>query len=301
MPVRPPRRAALIVATHSRQGRHQLAKARRLLRDAGIELTAVRGVDNPNAFKQAVATAVKSGVSTVIVGGGDGSLRTCVGSFIGSTTILGVLPLGTANSFARALNLPLDLEGAVAVVADGHTCSVDLGEIDGQVYVGCASMGLAPQIAETVPHGLKAWAGRPGYLIWAAGQLARFRPFRLFVTVDGERHQIDTVEVRIANGPFHGGVELVEAARLDSGKLVVQAVVGERRRHLLANWAAHALGAQARWRQIRQFEAETMWIETDPPLPISIDGEVLARTPFAIRARSSALVVAAPRPDNEAF
>lgn len=295
---RPPRRAALIVNVHSRKGRKELAAARRLLRECGVQLTIVRGIDRPKALGEAVGAAIRSGVPMVIVGGGDGTLLACVDRFVGTKTVLGVLPLGTANSFARALRLPLDLEGAVAVIAAGHARCVDLGEIDGKIYAGCASMGLAPQIAESVPRGLKAWAGRPGYMIWAAGQLARFKPFRICVTVGGQRHEMKGVEVRIANGPFHGGVELVDSATLDSGQIVVQVVTGERRRDLLLNWAAHLVGSNVRWRQVRQFEAATLTLSTHPALPISIDGEVLAKTPVTIRARPRALMVVAPVSDD---
>lgn len=288
--------AALIVNTRSRQGRRQLAMARRLLQLAGVDLIKVQGVENADLFGKMVEEAVGSRAQTVIIGGGDGSLVTAVGFFIGSDKALGLLPLGTANSFARALEVPLDLKGAVDVIARGLTRRVDLGEIDGRLYAGCASMGLAPQIAETVPHGLKAWAGRPGYLIWAATQLLRFKSFALTVEVRGKRHRMDAVEVRIANGPFHGGVELVETAKLDSGKIVLQAVTGEKRRHLLLNWAAHMVRSNERWRQICQYEGAEMRIATDPPLPISIDGEVLAHTPVTIKVRAAAILVIAPAP-----
>ena len=245
-------------------------------------------------FSEAVREAVDGGISMVVVGGGDGSLLAAVEHFAGTETVLGVLPLGTANSFARALKLPLDLEGAVTILAEGEVRRIDLGLIDGHLYAGCASMGLAPQIAETVPHGLKALGGRPGYLLWAAGQLARFQPFRLTIGEGAAAETLDAVEVRIANGPYHGGVELVDEAKLDSGRIVVQAVVGQNRRDLLFNWAAHAVGAKARRRTTREFEGVAIRISTDPPLPISIDGEVLARTPVTVTVQAGAILVAAP-------
>jgi len=289
-----PRSAVLVVNAQSRKGKSQLEEARALLGRAGIRLTAVHGVENPDALKTLVVEMVNEQVPMLILGGGDGSLLTAVGALAGTSTVLGVLPLGTANSFARALGIPLDLEGAVDVIAHGKVRQVDLGIVGDTLYAGCASIGLAPQIAQSVPHGLKAWAGRPGYLIWAAGQLAKFRSFRLTVTSPEGTETMDAVEVRIANGPFHGGVELVDTARLDSGKIVVQAVTGEKRRHLVLNWIAHAVRSNARWRQIRQFEGASLRIETDPPLPISIDGEVLAQTPVDVGAKARALWVAAP-------
>jgi diacylglycerol kinase family enzyme len=291
----PPKSAVLVVNAKSRTGQAQLEEARLLIGAAGIRLTSVHGVDDPDALRDVVASVVADGVPMLILGGGDGSLLTAVGKLAGTSTVLGVLPLGTANSFARALGIPLDLPGAVDVIAYGRIRQVDLGVVGETVYAGCASIGLAPQIADSVPHGLKAWAGRPGYLIWAASQLARFKSFKLTVTSPEGSETMDAVEVRIANGPFHGGVELVDTARLDSGRIVVQAVSGQKRRHLVLNWIAHTLRSKARWRQIRQFEGTSLRIETNPSLPISIDGEVLARTPVEVGVRSGSLRVASPR------
>jgi YegS/Rv2252/BmrU family lipid kinase len=287
--------AALIVNTGARSGAQQLRNAARLLRERGVPLMAVHGIDDPRKLSEAVTEAIQSGASLVIIGGGDGSLLATVGLLAGTDVALGVLPLGTANSFARALGLPLDLDGAVEVIATGEKRRIDLGRIGDRLYAGCASIGLAPEIAQTVPHGLKAWAGRPGYLLWAAVQFARFKPFRLIVD-DGKRAEtLDAVEVRIANGPYHGGVELVEEARLDSGRVVVQAVIGEKRRHLLFNWCAHLLGLKARLRSTREFAGTAFQIRTEPPLPISIDGEVLARTPIPAGVEAHAMLVIAPR------
>jgi diacylglycerol kinase family enzyme len=291
----PPRSAVLVVNARSRKGQAQLEEARSLIGAAGIRLTAVHSIGDPGALQEVVANVVADRRPMLILGGGDGSLLTAVGELAGTSTVLGVLPLGTANSFARALGIPLDLAGAVDVIAHGRVRNVDLGVVGETLYAGCASIGLAPQIAQSVPHGLKAWAGRPGYLVWAAGQLARFKSFRLTITSPAGLETMDAVEVRIANGPFHGGVELVDTAELESGQIVVQAVTGEKRRPLVLNWLAHMLHSKARGRQIRQFEGTSLRIETDPPLPISIDGEVLARTPVTVGARARALWVTSPR------
>jgi diacylglycerol kinase family enzyme len=206
-----------------------------------------------------------------------------------------MLPLGTANSFGRTLGVPLDLASAVAVIAAGEARRIDLGMIDDDYFANCASIGIAPQIAETVPHGLKAWLGRPGYLVWAARQLVRFQSFKLVVGEGDTAETLDAVEVRIANGPYHGGVELVDEARLDSGQIVVQVVTGRTRRDLVLNWAASWANFGVRHRMTREFTGTSIRIATDPPLPISIDGEVLAHTPVTAKIARRAIRVAAPR------
>src|SRR5688572_32056857 len=121
--------------------------------------------------------AVRSGAPMVIVGGGDGSLSCTVDEVVDRDIVFALLPLGTANSFARTLGIPLDLDGAIETIATGKRRRVDLGVIDGDFYANGAAIGLSPLIGATVPHGLKKYLGRVGYLIWAIWWVFRFKPF----------------------------------------------------------------------------------------------------------------------------
>lgn len=285
-----PRRAVLIVNARSRSGRAQFRRAVKGLRARGIELIASHAIRNPNLLQPAVRSAVEAGAPMIIVGGGDGSLSSSVDFLVGHDCVFALLPLGTANSFARTLGIPLDLDGALDVVASGQRRRIDLGMIGTDYYANCAAIGLAPLIAETVPHWLKGWFGKPGYAIWAVRSLLRFRPFTL--RIDGEA--VEAVEVRIANGHFQGGTELVDSADVQSGEIVVQAVIGKTRRWLLWSWLATILRLEARKATTRDFHGTELRIETDPPLPISVDGEIAARTPVTARVAAGVIEVAVP-------
>jgi len=100
--------------------------------------------------------------------------------------------------------------------------------------------------------------------------------------------------VRIANGSFHGGTELVDAA-VDSGEIVVQAVVGTWRTKLLWSWGLSLLGREKARGTVREFRGRRFHLTTEPRLPISIDGEVLARTPVDVRVAEKAIRMALPR------
>jgi YegS/Rv2252/BmrU family lipid kinase len=291
-----PRRAVLIVNAKSRRGRDMFRQAVEKLRAAGIELISAHAIRNPKKMGDVLRAALADDPPMVIVGGGDGSLSSAVDDFVGHDTVFALLPLGTANSFARTLGIPLDLDGAIDVIANGQRMRIDLGMIDDDYFANCAAIGISPLIAETVPNGLKRALGRIGYLGWATYQMTRFRPFRLTVEANGQSETIDAVEVRIANGSYHGGTELVEDATLDSGEIVVQAVVGNTRHRLLWSWLASALKLRSRKRTTREFTGRSLRIVTDPPLPISIDGEVLAHTPVIARVATGVIDVAAPRP-----
>jgi YegS/Rv2252/BmrU family lipid kinase len=280
---KPPRSAALIVNAKSRKGQDAFAEARRLLKEAGVVLITCKAVKDPAKLEGEVRKAVKAGVPMVIVGGGDGSLSSSVDHLVGSDTVFALLPLGTANSFARTLGIPLDVAGAVKVIAGGKTKPIDLGMIDGDYFANCAAIGISPLIAESVPHGLKKWLGRPGYLGWAAIQMARFKPFRLTVTAGGGKPEtIDALEVRIANGSHHGGAELVRT-HVDDGEIVIQAITGTWRTKLLWSWGLSLIGPDQVRGTVREYRGREFHLETDPPLPISIDGEVLAETPVTAR------------------
>ena len=286
-----PKRAVLVVNVKSRKGRDLFGQAKQLLTDKGIELIAAHAVPHPGNLRSTIQAALADDPPMVIVGGGDGTLSSCVDDFVPHDTVFALLPLGTANSFARTLGIPLDLEGAIDVIATGERRRIDLGLIDKDYYANCAAIGMSPLIAETVPHNLKRYFGRVGYLGWAAWQFLRFRPFQL--TVGNET--VDAVEVRIANGSYHGGTELVEDAEVDSGEIIVQAVLGNARHRLVWSWTASILKLKGRERNVREFTGVELRVSTHPPLPISIDGEVLAHTPVTARVAKGIIEVAAPR------
>jgi YegS/Rv2252/BmrU family lipid kinase len=289
-----PKQAILIVNAGSRRGAELFDQARDKLTGAGVELLDAKRCKSTKSLAAAVKRAVKR-APMVIVGGGDGTLSFAVDHFLGSEAIFALLPLGTANSFARTLGIPLDLDGAIGVIADGVARSIDLGVIDGDYFLNNAALGLAPVVAETVPHGLKRSLGRLGYLVWAGWAAASFSAFRLTVDDGTKIHRLWATEARIANGRFHGGVELIESAELQSGEIVIQAVRGRSLARLGLSYVASALKLARRHERVREFRGKTMRIDTRPHMRVSIDGELGSETPFEVAVAPAAIRIAAPR------
>ncbi|MEG3178455.1 diacylglycerol kinase family protein [Sphingomonas sp. RB3P16] len=291
-----PRTAALIVNAKSRSGRDLFVEARAKLEAAGLVLSSAHAVEDPSEIPATVRQIVADGTPMVIVGGGDGTLSCTIDELVGTDCVFALLPLGTANSFARTLKLPLDLDGAVATIADGHRRRVDLGMIDDDYFVNGAAIGLAALIGETVPHALKRYLGRVGYLLWALRCSIRFRAFRLMID-DGEtQRRMWSTEVRILNGRYHGGVELSDNADVASGEIVIQAVVGRSRVRLAADWYAKFFRLRDRHAHTEEFRGCSFRIETTPNMKISIDGEVLAQTPVTAKIAARAVDVAVGPP-----
>jgi YegS/Rv2252/BmrU family lipid kinase len=290
-----PKEAVLIVNTRSRRGQRLFREAAVKLEAAGIRLIAKHSIRDPgDDLIPTMHEAVRGGAPMVIVGGGDGSLSCTVDEVVDRDCVFALLPLGTANSFARTLGIPLDLDGAVRTIATGKRRRVDVGAIDDDYFANASSIGLSPMIGCTIPHNLKKYLGRPGYLLWSLWCLARFKSFELVVEGPQGTERLRALEVRIANGPYHGGIEVVEGAEVDSGEIVVEAVSGRARTTLAGNWIRLLLGLPKKERQVRQFRGRSLKLATNPPLPISIDGEVLARTPVTARVAQRAIQVVVP-------
>jgi YegS/Rv2252/BmrU family lipid kinase len=288
-----PKQAILVVNTKSRRGRACFETAVSLLKERGIELLENHRVDDPARMQQVVKDAVAS-APMVIVGGGDGTLSSTIDMFKGSDTVFGLLPLGTANSFARALEVPLDLPAAADVIAKGEQRRIDLGCIDGDYFGNSAVIGLSPEIAKTLPRKLKGMLGRAGYALWAIRVAARFKPFKLTVVEEDSETELWASEVRIANGGFFGGVELVEEADLESGSILVEVVATKTRRHLFASWISSAFKLRHREEGIVEFRARKLRLKTDPPMDVSIDGEPSGLTPIDVWVAPKAVAIAVP-------
>lgn len=294
MPRPLPKKAILVVNARSRRGEAAFKEVKAKLEAGGIELIRSHAIRDPKNMDDAVKAAIRD-APMVILGGGDGSLSSNVDHFVGKDTVFAVIPLGTANSFAKTLGVGDDLDSAVATITGGVRKRIDLGIIDGDYFANAAALGLSPLIADTVPHSLKKYFGMAGYLLWAARVALKFRPFRIRVTTDdGKTHKCWATEARIANGTHHGGIELVESQELDSGVIVIQAVTGKSLWGLAWSWFATLFKMSAKQLTVTEWRGRKLRLEARPAQKISVDGEIAARTPVTIEVAKGAIEVAAP-------
>ncbi|GAB3674128.1 lipid kinase YegS [Actinocorallia lasiicapitis] len=300
--IRRERRAVLIVNTRSRRGRKLHPEAVRLLERAGFTFTRRFPVTDPSTLPSVFAEALADAPDLIIVGGGDGTLKEAVRHLAHRDVALGLLPLGTTNNFARGLLLPLDLPGAVGVIAEGKVADVDLGELDPldggptEIFANMVSLGLSVRVAGTVPHRLKRVVGRAAYLLTALRLLPRHRPFDATVTIDGATHELTTHQLNVANGSHHSGRPIARDASPDDRLLAVYRLGGSARLRLLSATARHVLTGHRRTLAEPAFlTTGEVTVATDPPMAVDVDGELRARTPVRVRLLGNALRVMVPR------
>jgi len=295
--IRQRRRAALVVNTRSRRGLRLYQAARSHLEAAGFDLLGLFPVHRPGGLAASLAAAVDLRPDLLVAGGGDGTLSLASQHLAYRDIALGVLPMGTTNNFARTLGIPLDVAGAVSLLTNGKVADVDLGEAGGTFFANLVSVGLSGHVAATVPHGLKQLLGRAAYPLTAAARLPAHRPFRATITTArGERRTLTTHQLNIANGSFHAGRPITADASADDRLLVAYTLGRGGRLSLVVAIVRHALAGARRSHAEPAFLATSeLWLHTDPPLPLDIDGEVHGRTPVRIMLAGNALrVMVAP-------
>ena len=147
--------------------------------------------------------AARGPYRVIVAGGGDGTVNTVAATVVNSGKILGVLPLGTLNHFARDLKIPFDLEAAAQTIVAGHTTEVDVAEVNNRVFVNNSSLGLYPIIVREREKRQRLGSGKWPAAVWATIQALRRYPFLdVRLRVDEERLDRTTPFVFIGNNEY---------------------------------------------------------------------------------------------------
>ncbi len=253
-----------------------------------------RGQDFGDAARIAGAHA-----SIVVAGGGDGTVSGVAAGLIGTPTVLGVLPLGSLNHFARDLGIPLDLEKAVGTIATRRVGIIDVGDVNGRTFLNNSSIGIYPSIVEA-----REALRRQGHRKWPAFVLATFRVLWHYrgvlvrIDADGREFVRRTPFVFIGNNEYAiDGIGLGGRTRLDGGQLVAYLAPRLRARELPMLFARALLG---RARQSGAFEiVSAQKVRVDTPharhVRVALDGEITTMaTPLHYRTCPGALKVVLP-------
>ena len=293
--IRTRRRAVLVVNAHSRRGRLLYDAARSRLVAAGFDLLETYPVDRPRELPQILAAAIAGGPDLLVAGGGDGTISTAARSLAHRDIALGLLPLGTTNNFARTAHIPLNLDAAVAVLTGGKVIDLDLGLSGDMPFTNHVGVGLSAEVMIKAPRPLKRVLGRFAYPLTALGLLSRHRPLRITVRAEGRSHEYDSHQVYVANGGHHAGRPIAGDANADDRLLVAYPVGGPSRRELLVQTARNAATGPRRTLRDDPFLAVgELWLETDRPARVEVDGEPSGSTPLRIGLAPNALRVMAP-------
>lgn len=293
------RRALFLINPYARQGAGPIAAVRASLAADGIE-----PVERPWPAREGLRDLIRAEAAhfdLAIIGGGDGTLNGAAGALAETRLPLGVIPLGTANDFARTLAIPADPLAAARLIARSVPRPVDLGEVNGHPFLNVASVGFSADLARRLTTAAKKWLGIAGYGVVAARLMAQSRLFTAYIEHDERVEKVRTLQVSVGNGRHYGGgMTIATDARADDGRLDFYSLEVDHWWRLLALLPALRHGTQGQWPDVRAFRTTAVVVRTRTPRPVNTDGELVTYTPAHFSVRPGALLVHAPSPVHQA-
>lgn len=246
--------------------------------------------------------AARSDADIIVAGGGDGTINSVASAAIESGKTMGVLPFGTMNHFAKDLHIPLDLEGAIETIVAGHVIKIDVGEVNGRIFVNNSSLGLYPSIVrERQKQQRLGWGKWPAY-VWAALAVLRRYPFlNIRLSVDGKELVSRTPFVFIGNNEYEmETLNIGGRPCLDAGKLSLYMSNRTSRLGLIRLALRALFGGLRQDKDFIALRTKEVWIGTrHKRVRAALDGEVVVmEPPLHYRVRPRALRVLAAIDDQ---
>ncbi len=247
---------------------------RRALQAAGVEAAVVR-TERPGHATELAQQAVREGAPLIAAAGGDGTIHEVAQALVGAEAALGILPMGSGNDYIRALGIPRDLSGAVAVLARGRIRTVDVARVADEFALNSFGMGVEGQIAADYKR-MRFLKGELGYLYATILEVVRFRAFRAEVAGDGWSFAGKLLSVSVMNGPYAGGgYRLAPGAQVDDGALDVGLIGNYPRLVRFVVLPRTRDGSYVNLARVHAKRAAQVKIQSDRPLPVHMDGELL--------------------------
>ena len=272
-------------------------KAAAALQAAGIDAD-VQMIDGGDCAVQCRAAAER-GDELVIVGGGDGTISAAASALIGTKTLLGILPLGTLNHFARDLGIPTDLGEAAKLIAARNVREVDVAEMNDRIFINNSAIGLYPLMVmdRDLQRKRLGRSKKLAMIVASARTIARFGHQRLTLTVNDEKERVDTPLLFVGNNDYRIDIGAPgQRESVEDGQLCVMVMRKKTRAGFVAA-SVRALFNRAREDDMERIDGvERLRVSSRRSVvPVSLDGEVVgAASPLEYRIRKGALRVIAP-------
>jgi YegS/Rv2252/BmrU family lipid kinase len=289
------RRLALIVNPAAAGGRTSrcLAAVRAALSTLGLEhrVEWTRSLEHAGELaRQATAAG-----ETAVPFGGDGVVGAVAAALKRSGEVIGILPGGRGNDFARVLGIPLEPVKACEVLASGTPRELDLGQVGAQTFIGIASCGFDSD-ANRIANQTRLVKGNLVYAYGALRALATWKPANFTVRLDGgEAIDFTGYSVAAANSKaFGGGMFLAPDASLEDGLLDVVMIKHIPRLEYLRLLPTVFDGSHVRLRAVQVVRAREVEVSASRPFTMYADGDPLADLPLTVRTLPRAIRVLVP-------
>jgi undecaprenyl-diphosphatase len=294
-----PKEAVLVFSPHA--GRSSaLADARRAIGRLGVSILAELRIDEVERLAE-LARPSDGTPRLVIAAGGDGTVGSVADAIAHTTSVLGVLPLGTSNDFARSLGIPVNPEQAAELLARGKVSTVDLGRLitaDGRSrhFVHAATIGLNVNFAKLATRAsIRAHLGRLTYAAAALAALSEHPTFECELRYRGRSERFALSQLSVINAPIFGGALGMRVGGDLDDRLLDVLAFEELPVHRLALAALFLLlRVRREVRGVHALHLTSLTVRTERTLDVALDGEVVGSVPGDFEVAGEALRVLTP-------
>ena len=275
--------------------RRQLEETMDYLRDYGwkvqLKLTHAAGDAQVHARE-----AVAEKIDVVIAAGGDGTINEVIQELVGSETALGVLPIGTANVWAREMGIPLDVAGASEILAYGRTRRIDVGTVNGRYFLLMVGIGFDGEVTRAVEKKKLKRLGVVGYLLTSFWLSFGYDSFQVNLKIGEQEVKTRALQIVIGNTQLYGGaVKFTWQAQCDDGLLDVCLVRKRSKFRRIFILLDFLLRRKQRSQWVSYDKSATVEVQTRKPVAMQIDGDSIGNTPATFTIAPRALKVIVPR------
>lgn len=249
-------------------------------------------------IRETVQNLVSQGETTIVVAGGDGTINEAVHALAGTEASLGIIPMGTANSLAIELGIPLSVREAVHVIKGGHIRTVDVGRAGTHYFAMGAGLSYDAHVIKNVKLWLKRAIGSLAYIVQGLVEALSYPFPKLEITSeDRPLFRSEGYLAIIANARFYGGhFKAAPQALLDDGLLDVIVIKRREMWHLLKCLTTMRYRDVTKLSGVEYFQCRKLKITSEPRVPVHVDAEIAEMTPCEFECIPKALRVIAPVP-----
>lgn len=228
----------------------------------------------------------------IIVAGGDGTLHMLAPALLDAALPVGILPFGTANDLACALDIPGDVTAACDVIAGARTRRVDVGQVNGVHFFNVAHIGLAVEAERQTDKAEKKYLGFVAYFIGAWRAFGVQRGFRATIDCDGVSKACRVMQISVGNGPcYGGGNRITDKTAIDDGLLDLVALPRLSGGRMVALARALRIGSIHRAPETLMLRGSEIEVRTHTTRTVIADGEVTTHTPAQFSLLPGALSI----------
>jgi YegS/Rv2252/BmrU family lipid kinase len=249
-------------------------------------------------LKSHVREAVKQGFKLFISAGGDGTLSSVIDGLVGTEIPLVIVPTGTWNALARALDIPLQIDQAIDLLFQEHRVQIiDAMQVDQNYFVLSVSAGIGSLTMKDVEREDKRRLGKLADLRKAVAELLEFRAFPFEVKIDGKLSKFRASELMVANSAILGlkALQIDPNIRMDDGKLNVCRIYANTiTDYLRLAGSMLRKGQKRNWNVVCMEALEEVEIRSRKKLPVQGDGDLIGHLPITVKIRPKAIRIVTP-------